>query len=254
MNLGSFLDSKVAEYNQASFIEGDPICIPHRFSRQQDIEIAGFFAALFAWGNRTTIINKAWELMDRMDRDPYRFCRDYQPSDLKRLLSFKHRTFNATDILFLVDFLHTHYSLHDSLETAFTRRLRKSDRNMENGLNGLYETVFALPDAPDRTRKHIAAPFKDSSCKRLNMYLRWMVRRDDAGVDFGFWRSIRMDQLVMPLDLHVCRVAKKFQLLHRPQADWQAALELTDQLKQFDAADPVKYDFALFALGVLEKF
>jgi uncharacterized protein (TIGR02757 family) len=254
MNLGSFLDSKVTEYNRASFIEGDPICIPHRFSRQQDIEIAGFFAALFAWGNRTTIINKAWELMDRMDRDPYRFCLDHQPSDLKRLLSFKHRTFNATDMLFLVDFLHRHYTQHDSLESAFTKRLKHTDTNMENGLNGFYEAVFDLPDAPDRTRKHIAAPFKQSSCKRLNMYLRWMVRRDEAGVDFGLWRSIRMDQLVIPLDLHVSRVAKKFQLLHRPQADWSAAIELTDQLKQFDAADPVKYDFALFALGVLEKF
>jgi uncharacterized protein (TIGR02757 family) len=254
MNLGSFLDIKVTEYNQASFIESDPICIPHRFSRQQDIEIAGFFAALFAWGNRTTIINKAWELMDRMDRDPYRFCRDHQASDLKRLLSFKHRTFNATDLLFLVDFLHRHYTQHESLETAFTKRLKRTDSNIENGLNGFYETVFALPDAPDRTRKHIAAPFKLSSCKRLNMYLRWMVRRDGAGVDFGLWRSIRMDQLVIPLDLHVSRVAKRFQLLHRPQADWPAAIELTDQLKQFDAADPVKYDFALFALGVLEKF
>jgi len=253
-SLKSFLDQKVIEYNRPSFISADPICIPHKFSKKQDIEISGFFAAIFAWGNRTTIINKSAELMQLMDNAPHDFCLHHSSNDLRKLLSFKHRTFNTTDLLYFIEFFKTHYSQSDSLETAFTRSFSKKDPNITRSLNGFYDYFFSLPDVPRRTMKHIAAPAKKASCKRLNMYLRWMVRSDKQGVDFGIWKKISPAQLVIPLDLHVARVARHFQLVERKQTDWLTALELTSQLKRFDPADPVKYDFALFALGVLEKF
>lgn len=254
MDLQSFLESKVREYETPSFIAADPICIPHMFSRKQDIEIAGFFSAMFAWGNRTTIISKSKELLRLMDNSPYEFCLHHRDTDLKRLLSFRHRTFTATDILYFVDFFHMHYQQHDSLETAFSRWMKPGDTDVENALNGFHHYFFSLEDVPERTRKHIAAPFKKSTCKRLNMYLRWMVRNNEQEVDFGLWASIKPSQLVMPVDLHVARVARQFQLLHRKQTDWKSAMELTRVLRTFNAADPVRYDFALFALGVLEKF
>ncbi|MEY4702151.1 MAG: hypothetical protein RIR96_48 [Bacteroidota bacterium] len=247
------LDRKVDEYNQLFFIETDPIIIPHSFSKKQDIEIAGFFAAIFAWGNRTTIINKSKELMDLMDNAPHDFVLNHQPMDLKNLLRFKHRTFNSTDLLYFIHFFHHHYKKHDSLETAFSIGLDKKDINTENALNGFYDYFFSLLDVPSRTKKHIAAPKNKSSCKRLNMYLRWMVRNDKCGVDFGIWKNIKTSQLIMPLDLHVIRVAKRYQLLTRKQSDWQAAVELTETLKRFDPKDPVKYDYALFGMGVMEK-
>ena len=253
-HLKDFLDKKVDEYDQPSFILADPICIPHLFSKKQDIEIAGFFTAIFAWGNRTTIINKSKELMQLMDNAPHDFCLHHSDNDLKKLLSFKHRTFNPTDLLYFIDFFKMHYSTNDSLETAFTKWMNKTDPTVENALNGFYQYFFSLEDVPKRTLKHIASPAKNSSCKRLNMYLRWMVRRDKCGVDLGLWKKISPSQLVIPLDVHVARVARHFNLLHRKNADWLAALELTNEMKKFDAADPAKYDFALFALGVLEKF
>lgn len=253
-SLKSFLDQKVIEYNRPSFISADPICIPHKFSKKQDIEISGFFAAIFAWGNRTTIINKSAELMQLMDNAPHDFCLHHSANDLRKLLSFKHRTFNTTDLLYFIEFFKTHYRQSDSLETAFTRSFSKKDPDITRALNGFYDYFFSLPDVPRRTMKHIAAPAKKASCKRLNMYLRWMVRSDKQGVDFGIWKKISPAQLVIPLDLHVARVAQHFQLVERKQTDWLTALELTSQLKRFDPADPVKYDFALFALGVLEKF
>ena len=249
-----FLDEKVAAYNQPFFIEADPVCIPHLFSKKQDIEIAGFFAAIFAWGGRTTIINKSKELMGLMDNAPYEFCLQHSDNDLKGLMSFKHRTFNATDLLYFVSFFRQHYSQHASLETAFTKWMSKTDDNVENALNGFYRYFFSLQHVPGRTMKHIACPAKKSACKRINMFLRWMVRHDNKGVDFGIWKKISPAQLVIPLDLHVARVATSFKLLQRPQHDWLAAEELTQTLKTFDAADPCKYDFALFGLGVLEKF
>jgi uncharacterized protein (TIGR02757 family) len=244
------LDRQADIYNRPVFIESDPISIPHAYKKKQDIEIAGFFAAIFAWGNRTTIINKSRELMALMNHSPHDFVRYHQPSDLKKMMSFKHRTFNTTDLLYFIDFFHHHYTNHDSLETAFTRGLNKKDPTTENALNGFYDYFFSLPDVPDRTRKHIAAPEKKASCKRLNMYLRWMVRNDQRGVDFGIWKKIRPDQLVMPLDVHVIRVARSLQLLSEKQPDWKAAVALTNTLKQFDPRDPVKYDFALFGSGV----
>lgn len=252
--LVAFLNQKVITYNRPGFITADPISIPHSFTRKQDIEIAGFFAAIFAWGNRTTIINKSRELMQLMDNAPHAFCLHHSDNDLKKLLSFKHRTFNPTDLLYFISFFKMHYEKNDSLETAFTKWMNKKDNNIENALNGFYQYFFSLEDVPKRTMKHIASPAKNSSCKRLNMYLRWMVRKDKHAVDFGLWKNISPSQLVIPLDVHVARVARHFNLLHRNNADWQAALELTNEMKKLDAKDPAKYDFALFALGVLEKY
>jgi uncharacterized protein (TIGR02757 family) len=251
--LNSFLNSKVTLYNNQAFIQDDPISIPHLFTKKQDIEIAGFFAAIFSWGNRTTIINKSKELMKLMDNDPYAFCIDHSDKELKNLLHFKHRTFNATDLLYFTEFFKMHYSKHDSLEIAFTQWMHKKDETVENGLKGFYHYFFSLPDISERTRKHIASPEKNSSCKRLNMFLRWMVRSDDQGVDFGIWKNISPAQLICPVDVHVARVAKELNLIKRQPVDWQTALELTAFLRTLDKADPVKYDFALFGTGVMEN-
>ena len=254
LQLIDFLNKKVDEFNQPSFIKDDPISVPHRFTQKQDIEIAAFFAAIFAWGNRTTILNKCSDLLFIMNNAPYDFIRNHQPAELQKLLLFKHRTFNATDILYLVEFLHRHYTLYDSLEAAFLLSFSPDDLSTENALNGFYTYVFSQEHAPARTRKHIATPAKHSTCKRLNMFLRWMVRQDDKGVDFGIWHHVSPAQLVCPIDVHVARVAARFGLLHRKQLDWQAALELTAHLRIFDKNDPAKYDFALYGLGVEERF
>ena len=255
-NLKKFLDEKVALYNQLGFIANDPICIPHLFTKKQDIEIAGFFAAIFAWGNRTIIINKSKELMQLMDQHPYDFCLHHSAQDLKRLLRFKHRTFNATDLLYFVQFLQYHYQQHASLEDAFVSNRKSSGKGkvIEEALTYFHNYFFSLPDFPDRTKKHIATPEKKSNCKRLNMFLRWMVRKDNNGVDFGIWNKIKPADLICPVDVHVARVAKRLQLLERKQTDWQTATELTERLKAFDPKDPCKYDFALFGLGVMEKY
>lgn len=249
-----FLNSKVDAYNTRDFIAADPVVIPHRFSRKQDIEIAGFFAAIFSWGNRTTIISKSNELMNAFDNSPFEFITNHKPSDLKRFLLFKHRTFNPTDLLYFIEFFRHHYQHNKSLETAFSKGMLIGDENIGNGLRYFRRYFFSLEDAPPRTRKHISSPDTNSTCKRLNMYLRWMVRNDKSGVDFGIWKKIRPAQLVCPVDLHVARVARRFNLLQRTQTDWLAAVELTEYLKKLDKNDPVKYDFALFGLGVLEKF
>ncbi len=253
-NLYEFLNSKVDLYNQPSFIAKDPVCIPHMFTKKQDIEIAGFFAAIFAWGNRTTIINKSRELLELMDKSPYEFCLYHTVNDLKRLKTFKHRTFNTTDLLYFIEFFKKHYQQNNSLESAFAKGMNKKDETTEKGLIEFSRYFFSLDDIADRTRKHIASPLKGSTCKRLNMYLRWMVRKDNCGVDIGIWKTISPSQLVCPVDVHVARVAKKLGLLNRKQNDWQAALELTDELRTLDKTDPVKYDFALFGLGVIEHY
>ncbi|HWB24238.1 MAG TPA: TIGR02757 family protein [Chitinophagaceae bacterium] len=255
--LKDFFDRKVEEYNKPAFIPRDPICIPHLFTKKQDIEVAGFFASIFAWGNRTTIINKSKELMQLMDMSPYDYVVHHSEEEIKRLLAFKHRTFNATDLLYFIEFLRHHYSRYKSLEDAFVQfGPAEIDFNeaVEGMLIGFHNYFFSMENMPPRTRKHIATPAKNSSCKRLNMFLRWMVRNDKKGVDFGLWKKIKPAQLICPVDLHVARVAKRFNLLTRKQVDWQAAIELTAYLRTLDAADPVKYDFALFGLGVLEKF
>src|SRR6185436_18584650 len=190
--LKEFLDRKVDEYNQPSFIKDDPISIPHRFLQKQDIEIAGFFASIFAWGNRTTIIRKATELMEMMNNKPHEFCVSHKEPDLKKLLEFSHRTFNTTDLLYFVSFFKYHYSKNESLESAFTMH----GNTVEEMLTGFHHYFFSLEDVPPRTRKHISSPEKNSSCKRLNMYLRWMVRQDDKGVDFGIWKNISPARLI----------------------------------------------------------
>jgi uncharacterized protein (TIGR02757 family) len=249
--LHDLLEAQADRVNRPGFIAHDPIGLPHRFSRPADIEIAAFFAAVLAWGQRKTIIAKCEELLlQRMDGAPHQFVSSHQESDLKALLGFKHRTFNDTDLLYFVAWLRQHYARHASLEEAFARHLAPGADTVEAALAGFHGDFFALPDAPARTRKHIATPARQSACKRLNMFLRWMVRRDGRGVDFGLWTRLSPRQLVCPLDVHVERVARRLGLLQRPQTDWQAALELTARLRQFDPEDPVKYDFALFGMGV----
>jgi uncharacterized protein (TIGR02757 family) len=247
--LKEFFDKKVDQYDQPSFIASDPVCIPHLFRKKQDIEIAGFFAAIFAWGNRTIIINKSKELLNRMDNAPYDFIINHTDDDLKSLIGFKHRTFNDTDLLYFIAFFCHHYSKSKSLETAFTQW----GASVEEMLTGFHHYFFSLEHVPQRTRKHIATPGRNSTCKRLNMFLRWMVRQNSK-VDFGIWKKISPTQLICPVDLHVARVAKRFNLLHRKQTDWNAALELTEYLRTLDPDDPAKYDFALFGLGVIEKY
>ncbi len=256
-SLKQFLDKKVKEFNRPSFIKDDPVSIPHLFTKQQDIEIAGLFAAVFAWGLRVTIINKCKELLQLMDNAPYQFVRQHEEKDLKRLQHFKHRTFQAADLFYFIEFLQHHYSRNKSLENAFSGGISKKDKTVEDGLNGFRKYFFTFPHEK-RTEKHIASPETGSSCKRLNMFLRWMVRKDTdsfgGSVDFDIWKNILTSQLVCPLDVHVARVARKTGLLQRKQTDWQAALELTEHLREFDPRDPVKYDYALFGLGVVEKF
>jgi uncharacterized protein (TIGR02757 family) len=253
-DLKGFLDSKVEQYNQPNFIPNDPVSIPHRFSKKQDIEIAGFFASILAWGQRKTIINKCIELFQMMDNAPHDFLLKHQEHELAPFLNFKHRTFNDIDTLYFIHFLSWFYQSHDSLEEAFLLGWNKDSDAMESILTEFHKFFFHLPDAPQRTRKHIATPARKAACKRINMYLRWMVRKDEKGVDFGIWNKIQPSQLICPCDLHVDRVGRKLGLITRKQTDWLTALELTERLREFDPEDPVKYDFALFGLGIEEKF
>jgi uncharacterized protein (TIGR02757 family) len=249
--LKDFLDQKLEMHINKAFIAGDPISIPHLFSRKQDIEISAFFAAVFAWGNRTTIINKTRELMEKMDMSPYDFCLHASPAQLVSLRDFKHRTFNADDLYYFIEFFRHHYTHHKSLEPAFLFGMEKDDENIEKALIGFRRYFFSLEHLK-RTEKHVSSPLQNSACKRINMFLRWMVRKD--AVDFGLWKKIKPAQLICPLDLHVSRVAKRFGLITRPNADWQSAAELTRNLKRMDPLDPVKYDIALFSLGAVERF
>lgn len=247
-----WLNKKQRDYESPSFIAGDPISVPHQYVKKQDIEIAGFFAATLAWGQRTTIIRSTEAILNAMDNDPYSFLLHHRETDLKRFLFLKHRTFNATDLLYFIERLSTHYRVFDSLEHAFT----------PPGINtpSMYERLtyfhdwFFVGDYPERTRKHVATPERASACKRLNMYLRWMVRSNAHGVDFGLWRSISTAELICPIDVHVARVAYRLHLIPENKANWKMALALTEVLRGFDAQDPVKYDYALFALGAEERF
>lgn len=255
IDLKYFLDAQVEKFNHIDFIESDPISIPHAFSKKQDIEIAGFFAAIFSWGNRKVILRKSTELMHRMDLAPYDFVMHHTKKELNALHVFKHRTFNGYDLFYFIQFLQKHYTHHPSLEIAFTNGMFPDDLHIENALNGFYNNVFPpqKDGTTNRAAKHIGAPSKNATCKRLNMYLRWMVRKDNKGVDFGLWEKISPAQLICPLDVHVIRVARQLKLLDEKLPDWKTALALTETLKTFDATDPVKYDFALFGLGVSGK-
>ncbi|MBX9851600.1 MAG: TIGR02757 family protein [Cytophagaceae bacterium] len=253
-SLKSFLEEKYLQYNKPSFIPSDPVSIPHLFKKKQDIEIMGLWAAVLAWGQRVTIINKCRELIELMGNSPHDFILNHKENDLKRFLHFKHRTFNATDTLYFIEFFKNYYSKHQSLENAFLEKMNAGDKNIENGLIGFHEIFFALEDFPERTRKHISTPSRNSACKRLNMFLRWMVRKDEHGVDFGIWKKIKPAQLICPCDVHVERVGRKLGLIKRKQMDWKTAVELTGNLRLLDPDDPVKYDFALFGLGVEKEF
>ena len=250
MSIQKWLDEKADFYNQPSFIALDPISVPHRFDKKQDIEIAGFFTAIMSWGQRKTIINKATELMSLMDNSPHQFITQHNEVDRKRLLQFRHRTFQPDDAIFLTGTLQNYYRRYESLEDAFSQHIKKSDEDVSGALSGFHNLIFDQPLIMERTRKHISTPLRKSSCKRLNMFLRWMVREDKRGVDFGIWKKIYPHQLIIPLDLHVGRVARQLGLLTRKQNDWKAAQELTGRLKAYDKSDPVRYDFALFGGGI----
>ena len=252
-HLKQFLDAKVALYNQPSFIDKDPISIPHAFTKKQDIEISGLFAAVLAWGNRTTIINNCKKLMMWMDNQPHDFIVNHRETDLKAFVHFAHRTYNATDLLYFIAFLHHHYNLSDSLEDAFVPGKRYEGVNVEEALIHFHNYFFSL-EHPERTRKHIATPERNSACKRLNMYLRWMVRKDANRVDFGIWKKIKPAQLICPLDVHVARVAERLGLLDNNKSNWANALQLTNHLKELNPKDPAVYDYALFGLGITERF
>ena len=262
-NIKELLDRKVIEYNQPSFIKDDPLGIPHRFNKKQDIEIAGFFAAILAWGNRKSIINSCDRLLSLMNNSPYDFIMNVDwnndPGSFAAFDKFVHRTFNKMDLWHLMNFLKYHFWFkgEQSLETAFTQWMQPGDTTVENALIGFHEYVFSFDEEAKEEkhcRKHIATPSKKSACKRLNMFLRWMVRDDKNGVDFGLWKNISSSQLICPIDVHVSRVAKKLQLLTCNQTDWRSAIELTTYLRSLDKEDPVKYDFALFGLGVVEHY
>ena len=249
--LKSFLEDKVVQYNQYKFIESDPISIPHQFSNKQDIEIAGFFAATIAWGNRKSIIKNARDLMTRMDYAPYDFIRNHTATDLAVLEGFVHRTFQEEDVLFFVARLQQLYQDYSSLETLFIPKENETD--MHASLTRFHETFFAVAH-PRRTEKHISNPAKKSAAKRLHMFLRWMVRQDASGVDLGIWKNIAPRQLSCPLDIHSGNVARRLGLLKRKQNDLAAVQELDCNLRVMDPKDPVKYDYALFGLGVFEGF
>jgi len=252
-DLKSFLDEQVDRFNTAKFIPTDPIRVVHRFSKRQDIEIIGFWVAMLAWGQRVTIINKANELIDLMDGSPYEFIKGHKEIDRKRFENFKHRTFNYTDTLYFLEFLQHYYQQNDSLEDLFSKGVTKNSDTIEQGLINFHEVFFALPDAPQRTRKHVSTPKRKSTCKRLNMFLRWMVRKDKNSVDFGIWKNIKSSQLLIPLDVHVDKVARYYGLITRKQRDWKTVVELTERLRSFDPTDPVKYDFALFGLSAFKE-
>lgn len=245
-----FLDKKVLEFNNRKFVESDPVLVPHKYSQKQDIEIAAFFAANFAWGNRTTIVNKTKELLSLMDNVPHQFILHHTEKDRKHFLHFKHRTFDGHDIIYFIHFLQHHYSKHRSLEDAF---MFEKNKNIEESLIHFYTYFFSMEHLP-RTEKHISTPAKNSACKRLNMFLRWMIRKDRYGVDFGIWQKIQMSELMIPLDVHVSNVAFRLGLLSDRKSNWKNVESLTALLREMDADDPIKYDFALFALGAEEKF
>ena len=254
-DLASFLEEKYDKYNRPDFIESDPISIPHQFSKKEDIEIAGFLAATIAWGQRVTIINNANKMMKLMGNNPHDFIMSAKQKDFQKFESVVHRTFNSVDAIFFMKALQNIYKKHGGLEKVFlpTSTINTSEVTLSAITH--FRKVFFSIEHPHRTGKHVSNPSENSSAKRLCMYLRWMVRNDKRGVDFGIWKSSLLpSHLMCPLDVHSGNVARKLGLLKRTQNDWKAVDELTSNLRKLDAKDPVKYDFALFGLGVFEKF
>ncbi|MCU0461530.1 MAG: TIGR02757 family protein [Bacteroidales bacterium] len=249
--LKEFLDEKVELYNRPSFIESDPISIPHQFTEKQDIEIAGFLTATIAWGNRKMILRNANRIMELLDGSPYDFIVNHRGKDLAGMESFVHRTFNSDDLIYFVTTLKHIYRNKGGLEPVFNKH--KTADSLQPAIHKLHEIFFELPHNKN-TERHLSDPFKGSAAKKINMFLRWMVRNDKRGVDLGIWKEIRPSELFIPLDLHSGNTARKLGLLKRKVNDWKAVEELTALLRKFDPDDPVKYDFALFGLGVNEKF
>ena len=249
--LKEFLDLKANHYQSQDFISADPIQIPHRFTKKEDVEIAGFLAATIAWGNRTSIIKNANKMMKLMDEAPFDFIVNHQTSDLDVFDGFVHRTFNATDLKYFVQAIKNLYVNKGGLEFCITQHVSKMP--LQTALHHFKKDFFELPHEL-RTEKHLADPVKGSAAKRINMYLRWMVRPNTSGVDFGLWKSMHPRNLSCPLDVHSGTVARKLGILNRKQNDAKAVLELDKQLRIMDSEDPVKYDFALFGLGAFEKF
>ncbi|HTA28415.1 MAG TPA: TIGR02757 family protein [Bacteroidia bacterium] len=249
-DLKSFLEEKYELYNRPSFIEPDPVSIPHQFTRKEDIEIAAFIAATIAWGQRPTILKNANRLMELMDNEPYQFIIESEKKDWKRFEGFVHRTFQYADVIYFIQSLQNIYLNYGGLEKVFAE---KGKKDIKNGI-AHFRKIFLEINPAGRTAKHISNVEKNASAKRINMFLRWMVRNDKRGVDFGIWKSLSPTLLYCPLDLHSGRVARKLGLLGRTQDDWKAVHELTMNLRSLDKKDPVKYDFALFGLGVFERF
>jgi uncharacterized protein (TIGR02757 family) len=250
MDLKSFLEDKLLQYNNQNFIEKDPISIPHRYTKKQDIEIAGFLAATLAWGRRDIILKKCHILMELMNNTPHEFILNLTNKDLQKISSFKHRTFNSDDLKYFLQFLQKYYRENQSLENLFSSQLTQNDDSIEKGLIEFHKNFFSSDKIPPTTFRHISTPQKKSACKRLSMFLRWMVRKDYNKVDFGIWHNISPAQLVVPCDVHVHRVSKKLGLTTKNNLNWQTCLEITKALKTLDPDDPIKYDFALFSIGV----
>ncbi|WP_296383960.1 TIGR02757 family protein [Winogradskyella sp.] len=249
--LKDFLDEKVALYNHPKFIESDPVQIPHKFTKKEDIEIAGFLTATIAWGNRKSIIKNANKMMDLLDHSPFEFVMQHQESDLDRFEGFVHRTFNSLDFRQFVISLQHIYKNYQGLEAVFAKHAEQA--SLQKSIHK-FKTLFFEIEHLERTKKHVSDPLKNSAAKRINMFLRWMVRNDNNGVDFGIWQSLSPAQLSCPLDVHSGNVARKLGLLKRTQNDGKALAELDNALRILDSQDPVKYDFALFGLGVFEGF
>ncbi len=251
LEIKQFLDSRVLQYNNVDFIDSDPIQIPHRFARKEDIEIAGFLTATISWGQRKSIINNANRLMALMDNSPLDFLMEADASDWKRVSNFVHRTFNGNDCLFFLESLKNIYTNHGGLEAIFTDGYR-SDKTVFSALKYFRKIFLSIPH-DNHVTKHISDVTANSSAKRLNMFLRWMVRSNETEVDFGLWKNIPSAALMLPLDVHTGDVARAYSLLNRKQNDWKAVEEITTILREFDPVDPIKYDFALFGIGVFEK-
>lgn len=249
--LKGFLDEKVNLYNNPKFIESDPIQIPHQFSSKEDIEIAAFLTATIAWGNRKSIIKNSNRMMELLDHSPFEFVMQHKESDLEKLLPFVHRTFNGHDFIQFVKSLKHIYQKHNGLEAVIAKYAEKN--SLQYSIHQFKQTFFEIPHL-ERTKKHVSDPLKNSAAKRINMFLRWMVRNDNNGVDFGIWKSISPTQLSCPLDVHSGNVARKLGILKRKQNDGKALAKLDVNLRALDPKDPVKYDFALFGLGIFEGF
>ncbi|MFN0202396.1 MAG: TIGR02757 family protein [Bacteroidia bacterium] len=248
--LKALLDAKHDLYNRPDFIENDPISIPHRFSKKEDIEIAGFLAALMAWGKRSMIMKSASRLMEMMDNAPFEFVLGANETSLQKVDAFVHRTLNSLDMKALLQSLQTVYQKEGGLENIFSSAISSSEKTVWAGIVHAREKLGNQAHFPQRTYKHLSNPAENSAAKRINMFLRWMVRQDKRGVDFGLWQSISPAQLICPLDVHTGNVGRALGLLSRKYDDKKSADELTDNLRLFCAEDPVKYDFALFGLGV----